>query len=257
MEGRAPRGVQQRRGDGHGRRQAAGVASTLHSHSRLFYPTQTICTCPKRSTTRTAGDSHSQPNAQPETSTDKLQVLTCQRRIPTGTTDLRVVSSLGPPQTLGHNTQVPYLSEENHDEDPELRVTASKTGPDADAIRAFVAERGRPVVHAALRTLVAEIHVGGPQQGGAGDAAAAPAEAAPAEAVAAAKQPPVAPAAAPAQPKKQQPKAPKSYTSLRLQETFQAAPRDLYECFTDARRVMAFTQVRMPRVSAAGSSPCG
>lgn len=130
--------------------------------------------------------------------------------------------------------QIPYLSEENHDEDPELRVTTASSTSDAEHIRQFFINEARPQIFKALQQLVQEIHAGGPQ--GAGPTSTAAPASLPKvtdhSSSAAAAKPAKAKAAA----------APKSYTSLQLKETFHASPQDLYECFTDARRIMAFTQ---------------
>ncbi|KAK2079203.1 hypothetical protein QBZ16_002894 [Prototheca wickerhamii] len=120
--------------------------------------------------------------------------------------------------TLGEGTKVkgeilvPYISEENHDEDPEVTVTVSaEAGADAKAAevaRGLVVDHGRPVVHRALATFVRELRAGAP--------AAAEAK--------------------PAAPQK------RDRRRIELRESFYASASDIYDCFTNGVRMQAYTQ---------------
>lgn len=147
--------------------------------------------------------------------------------------------------TLGEGTKVkgeilvPYISEENHDEDPEVTVTVSaEAGTDAKAAevaRGLVVDHGRPVVHRALATFVRELRAGGPvaKDGSAGEQAApaapAPAPAAPASTSAAAEAKPAA-------------QQKRDRRRIELRESFYASASDIYDCFTNGARMQAYTQ---------------
>lgn len=138
----------------------------------------------------------------------------------------------------------PYISEENHDEDPELLVTVTGGGAVADKMRVLIVDLGRPLIHKALATFVQELRAGGPMRGftppqqppnGTSPATVGPAAA-----------PAVAPATAPAAPPPaaSKPAKPPKTTghTIEMTESFYASEKDIYECFTDPRRIQAYTQ---------------
>lgn len=128
--------------------------------------------------------------------------------------------------------KAPYISEENHDEDPEVQVSVSSGGAVGEKVRALVVADGRPVVYKAVATFVADLRAGGPI---ARDGAGAGGEAAPAPK-------PSAPAPAPAAPDKPPPPKSSSFgRSIEITESFFASSADIYECFTDNNRVRAYT----------------
>lgn len=169
--------------------------------------------------------------------------------------------------TVTGEVRVPYLSEENHDEDPELQVAVSTDGPASQKLRGAILYHGKKVVHDAVATFVQELRAGGPMRdgaaqqpksapaqsvdaalagsGAAGVAAANGSSAAPAAATdAAAQQQPTAVAEAYKE-KVQEKKKEKEETSRHtvvIKERFFAGAAELFECFTSAPRIMAYTQ---------------
>ena len=132
---------------------------------------------------------------------------------------------------------LPYVSEENHDEDPELRVTTAAEGPAAAKVREAVLAGGKAAALAAIARYVAELRAGGPiRPGAAADGAAAPASAAAAAAA------PTAAAAPKPKPASAKAAAGGGGQRLELKEEFYCGARDVYECFTDPRKMSAFTQ---------------
>lgn len=159
--------------------------------------------------------------------------------------------------------QLPYLSEENHDEDPELQIYISNEVPGAKSVKSSI-HANRKVIFEKVHQFIKELRAGGPHAPGApaqapnGAAAGGgfrPAAAAPAGSSAPADS--AGPQAAtgtpvPAQSAKPKPAPqPKAATkrddggatqSLELTEKFYARPADIYEALTDERRLRAFTQ---------------
>ncbi|KAL4435457.1 hypothetical protein ABPG77_006219 [Micractinium sp. CCAP 211/92] len=149
--------------------------------------------------------------------------------------------------------RVPYISEENHDEDPEIQVAASSEGPAAQKLRGAILSHGKKVLHDALATFVKELRAGGPMRDGAAQPKAAAAKPADAAAGSGTSGEAAAPngggaaaargAAAPAgKPKEQGERGGGSGHSIELKERFFAGTAELYECFTVAPRMMAYTQ---------------
>lgn len=148
--------------------------------------------------------------------------------------------------------RVPYISEENHDEDPEVQVAASSEGAAAQKLRGAILSHGKKVLHDALATFVRELRAGGPMRDGAAQPKAGPAQpvdavagSSTAGATAAANGSAAAGAAAPAAAEKQEAPEEKrggSGHSIELKERFFAGASELYECFTVPPRMMAYTQ---------------
>jgi activator of HSP90 ATPase len=145
--------------------------------------------------------------------------------------------------------KVPYISEENHDEDPEVQISVSNGDGPAEKMRTLIVNQGRPLIYKAIATFVKELSVGGPLKPGSASAAAAEAAAVAAAstgsatdkatkdpAAAAASAVEAKTAAAPAAVKKNG-----SNRSIEITENYYASCKDLYECFTDTNRVRAFT----------------
>ncbi|KAI3425185.1 hypothetical protein D9Q98_008954 [Chlorella vulgaris] len=147
--------------------------------------------------------------------------------------------------------RLPYISEENHDEDPEIQVAASTQGPAAHKAREAILGSGKKVIFDAIATFVRELRAGGPAQSGAVQPKSAPAQsvdsaAAAAAAAAAGKAAGAPEAAAPvAAAEEEQPKVEKAAgtgNTIELKEKFFAGAAELYECFTVPPRMMAYSQ---------------
>ncbi|KAK9829498.1 hypothetical protein WJX72_006227 [[Myrmecia] bisecta] len=137
----------------------------------------------------------------------------------------------------------PYISDENADEDPEVRVSTSSQGSAEQRVKDAVLTKGKKVLYDSIRQFVAELRRGGTISSDANQAApnrtaqqSQPAAAAPQQAAQQAQQ---------AQPEKTHEKKQQKADgtqAIELEERFYARPSDLYECFTNAHRVQGFTQ---------------
>ncbi|KAM0904149.1 hypothetical protein ACQ4PT_018199 [Festuca glaucescens] len=145
--------------------------------------------------------------------------------------------------------EVPYLADENADEDPELRITVR--GDDSPLARrakdAFIA-RGKPLVLEKIREYVATMSKGGPAKDEL-DAkkiptkAAAAATGGTATAPASAVKEVAAPAPAPAaKEKKAKGKEKEGFKIIEMTEKFNCRSKDMYEILMDENRWKGFTQ---------------
>ncbi|KAL6661296.1 hypothetical protein ACP70R_000680 [Stipagrostis hirtigluma subsp. patula] len=141
--------------------------------------------------------------------------------------------------------EVPYLADENADEDPDLRVTVrgEETPLARRAKDAFLA-RGKPLVLEKIREYVAAMAKGGPARDELESkktptkAAAAPGGTAPAPAPAAKKD-----EAAPApKEKKAKGKDKEGFKTIEMTEKFYCRAKDMYEILMDENRWRGFTQ---------------
>ncbi|KAK9822585.1 hypothetical protein WJX74_007697 [Apatococcus lobatus] len=133
--------------------------------------------------------------------------------------------------------EFPYISEENHDEDPEVLVSTSGTGAAEAKLKQELLSR-KQVLFDKIAIFVKELRAGGP-------ACQEPAASAPAAEVAR----PVSKAAEAmsAVPKAAAVEKPSVASSsgrhdITLQEQFYARPADLFDCFTNPQRIMGYTQ---------------
>ncbi|RMZ55348.1 hypothetical protein APUTEX25_003486 [Auxenochlorella protothecoides] len=129
--------------------------------------------------------------------------------------------------------KLPYISEENHDEDPEVLVSLKEESKAGQAVRDLIVKHGRP--------FVSELRAGGPVTKGGSEAASDNGAASAARGAAPAATS-AAPAATDAPAASGSGRAPRDRRRIELTERFYASAQDIYECFTDARRVLAFTQ---------------
>ena len=164
-------------------------------------------------------------------------------------------------EVLG-SIQFPYIAEENHDEDPEIRVVI--TGKLASSVEEqrikqvllTSTRKGHPSLLRPMETLVREIHAGVPAQrqpkAGEGEKltavtpAAAPA-AAPKALEESVREEEARQAKEMARKKLEQEKMRKADEArgtkrITMTESFYASARDIYECFTVVPRVCAFTR---------------
>ncbi|OEL24262.1 hypothetical protein BAE44_0014719 [Dichanthelium oligosanthes] len=143
--------------------------------------------------------------------------------------------------------EVPYLADENADEDPDLRVTVrgDETPLARRAKDAFLA-RGKPLVLEKIREFVAAMAEGGPAKDELESkkaTAKAAAAAAPGAAVPAAKKEEVTPAPAPAaKEKKAKGKDKEGFKTIEMTEKFYCRAKDIYEILMDENRWKGFTQ---------------
>ncbi|KAG1334226.1 activator of 90 kDa heat shock protein ATPase [Cocos nucifera] len=140
--------------------------------------------------------------------------------------------------------EVPYLADENADEDPEVKITVrDDDGPVGARIKdAFIA-KGKPLVLEKIRAYVQAMAKGGPAKDelevkkapSAAGKAASPAPGAEGKAA------PAAPAAGNAAAVKKE-KVREGFKTITLTEKFNCRARDLYEILMDGNRWKGFTQ---------------
>ncbi|KAJ1268788.1 hypothetical protein BS78_07G160600 [Paspalum vaginatum] len=140
--------------------------------------------------------------------------------------------------------EVPYLADENADEDPELRVTVR--GDDTPLARrakdAFLA-RGKPLVLERIREFVAAMAKGGPAKDELESKKTPAKEAAPGAAAPPVKGDAAAPAPAPAaKEKKAKGKDKEGFKTIEMTEKFYCRAKDMYEILMDENRWKGFTQ---------------
>ncbi|RLN05137.1 uncharacterized protein C2845_PM13G19610 [Panicum miliaceum] len=137
--------------------------------------------------------------------------------------------------------EVPYLADENADEDPDLRVTVrgDETPFARRAKDAFLA-RGKPLVLEKIREFVAAMAKGGPAKDEL-ESKKTPGKAAAPAAPAAKKEEAPAPAPA-AKEKKAKGKDKEGFKTIEMTEKFYCRAKDIYEILMDENRWKGFTQ---------------
>lgn len=135
--------------------------------------------------------------------------------------------------------RVPYISEENHDEDPEVNVTVSTDGKvdakSAETARELVVKHGRSIVHQTLARFVKELREGGPVAKEDGSSAAEPAPAL-------RSAPSTSEPAATAKPATRASQRGRDRRRIEIKESFYASASDIYDCFTNGAKMQAYTQ---------------
>jgi len=144
-------------------------------------------------------------------------------------------------ETWTGEVKAPYISEENHDEDPEVTVSVTGSGGESEKIRSLVVRDGRPVMYKFIAQFVDELRKGGrcddgsntndTNEGADGSAAVQAKESNGRDDMV----------------KESRAKALKSSVSkiekrsLEIKEQYYASARDVYQCFTDTAKVRAYT----------------
>ncbi|DBB12392.1 hypothetical protein WJX82_000894 [Trebouxia sp. C0006] len=140
--------------------------------------------------------------------------------------------------------QLPYISDENADEDPELTVSLTDEGSAQQRLKQAFVNKGKKEIFKAVAQFVKEIQAGGPVKKS-GDASAQPDKPTAVKATSTSGTAPSQANGAAASSKAKSKPAAKSDSgthTIDLQETFYARPHDIYECFTQAGKIQAFTQ---------------
>lgn len=137
---------------------------------------------------------------------------------------------------------VPYLADENADEDPEIKVSVAEgAGPAGTRLRDAVVSKGRPLIAEALRVFVKEFAAGGAAKDEVKGAVPAAPSAKPSSASAGVS---TSGASSKGEAEKgAEQKGGKTGTkSIKMTQKFYCRARDVYETLLDERRVKAFTQ---------------
>ncbi|KAG8087443.1 hypothetical protein GUJ93_ZPchr0010g10414 [Zizania palustris] len=139
--------------------------------------------------------------------------------------------------------EVPYLADENADEDPDVRVTVrGEDGPLARRAKDAFLARGKPLILEKIREYVAAMANGGPAKDEV-DSKKTPTKAAGATGGTVAAPAPAAKEEAPAvKEKKTKGKEKEGFKTIEMTEKFYCRAKDIYEILMDENRWKGFTQ---------------
>ncbi|CAL5423526.1 unnamed protein product [Camellia sinensis] len=129
--------------------------------------------------------------------------------------------------------EIPYISDENADEDPEIRVSVKDEGPIGKRLKEAFMAKGKPFVLEQVRVYVSAMANGGPAKDELD--VKKPAKKA-AEAAALAPPPPVAVVKEEGKKKKRE-----GFKTISMTEKFSCRAKDLYEIIMDENRWKGFT----------------
>ncbi|CAM8890031.1 hypothetical protein QQ045_025846 [Rhodiola kirilowii] len=133
------------------------------------------------------------------------------------------------------NVEIPYIADENADEDPEIRITVRDDGPIGRRLKEAMATKGKELILEKVRVYVDTMAKGGPAKDNL-EVKKAPAKSGNSTSVA-------APAANSAEAcKKLNKEDKKGFKTITLTEKFSCRARDLYEILMDDNRWKGFTQ---------------
>ena len=161
-------------------------------------------------------------------------------------------------QTVSGQIKMPYISEENHDEDPEVQIVTANEGPESQKVKDAIRSNLSKSIYPGIAIFVKELNEGGPLLTSSSSApkpplndqstASKPSNGQTTSSVTTTSTTTgtttitgtvstISTKAASAKKKDDGVR-----TSLRLEEKFYASARDIYECITDPRRIQAYTQ---------------
>ncbi|KAK9123123.1 hypothetical protein Sjap_012725 [Stephania japonica] len=135
----------------------------------------------------------------------------------------------------------PYIADENHDEDPEVRITVKDDGPIGRALKDAFLNKGKPLILEKVRVFVEAMAKGGPAKGEL-EAKKKNASSTNSTANSATNSINSAVAAAPARMEKKVRKEREGFKAISMTERFNCRGRDLYEILMDENRWKGFTQ---------------
>lgn len=145
----------------------------------------------------------------------------------------------GTPLALVTGTvELPYVADENADEEPELKVSVKEDSPAAQRMREAFRAKGRPMVQSKIAQFVKEMAVGGPAKDELEKRATA-AKAAPEKT---GTKPSAGTESIKIQAPAPKPKVKEGFKTITVTEKFYCRPRDLYEILLDENRWKGFTQ---------------
>ncbi|KAG2686914.1 hypothetical protein I3760_09G028400 [Carya illinoinensis] len=133
--------------------------------------------------------------------------------------------------------EIPYISDENADEDPELKVSVKDEGPIGRRLKDAMLSKGKPLILEKVRVYVQSMAKGGPAKDELEVKKVAPkAQSATSSAAAA------APATKPKESVVEKKEAKKGFKTITLTEKFSCRARDMFEILMDENRWKGFTQ---------------
>uniref|UniRef100_A0A2P2M796 Uncharacterized protein MANES_09G037400 n=1 Tax=Rhizophora mucronata TaxID=61149 RepID=A0A2P2M796_RHIMU len=137
--------------------------------------------------------------------------------------------------------EVPYLSDENADEDPEIKVTVKDDGPLGKRLKEAMLAKGKPLIEEKIRIYVQSMAKGGPAKDELETKKVTAAPKVQSTAVVAGKKDGYATAAA-VEKKERKKESKKGFKSISVTEKFSCRARDMFEIFMDENRWKGFTQ---------------
>uniref|UniRef100_A0A7N0TXT9 Activator of Hsp90 ATPase AHSA1-like N-terminal domain-containing protein n=1 Tax=Kalanchoe fedtschenkoi TaxID=63787 RepID=A0A7N0TXT9_KALFE len=137
------------------------------------------------------------------------------------------------------SVEIPYIADENADEDPELRFTVRDDGPVGRRLKEAMAAKGKGLILEKVRVYVESMAKGGPAAAKDENLQVKKAAAAP---TSSANNAAAASNNAAEAPKKAKKEEKKGFKSITLTEKFSCRARDLYEILMDENRWKGFTQ---------------
>ncbi|KAK9290392.1 hypothetical protein L1049_008561 [Liquidambar formosana] len=136
------------------------------------------------------------------------------------------------------SVEIPYIADENADEDPELRVSVRDEGPIGKRLKEAMVTKGKPLILEKVRVYVETMAKGGPAK-----------DELEVKKVSSSSKAAAAPVAEPAksevkkEPKKEAKKeGKKGFKTITLTEKFSCRAKDLFEIMMDENRWKGFTQ---------------
>ncbi|KAI6696659.1 hypothetical protein NL676_016778 [Syzygium grande] len=140
--------------------------------------------------------------------------------------------------------EIPYIADENADEDPEVRVLVKDDGPIGRRLKEAMVSRGKPVILEKVRVYVESMARGGPAREDLETKKVAPKSqvSSPAAAAAAADAAAEKKEAAAAEKKEAKKKKKEGFKTISMTEKFSCRARDMYEILMDENRWKGFTQ---------------
>ncbi|KAJ8754458.1 hypothetical protein K2173_005619 [Erythroxylum novogranatense] len=133
------------------------------------------------------------------------------------------------------SVEVPYISDENADEDPEIRITVKDEGPVGKRLKEAMLSKGKGLIEEKIRVYVQSMAKGGPCKDELETKKIAPKKDTVATAL---KDPPVVVP----EKKGEKKESKKGFKTVSMTEKFNCRARDLYEILMDDNRWRGFTQ---------------
>ncbi|KAL2320872.1 hypothetical protein Fmac_029841 [Flemingia macrophylla] len=137
---------------------------------------------------------------------------------------------------------IPYISDENADEDPEVKVTVNDQGPIGNRIKDAVISKGKPLILDKVRVWVQAMARGGPVKDELDTKKVAPPPPSSSSSAEATKAAPSAAAPPPAKKEAKKEETKKGRKSISMTEKFNCRAKDLFEILMDENRWKGFTQ---------------
>ncbi|KAG2488227.1 hypothetical protein HYH03_013220 [Edaphochlamys debaryana] len=145
---------------------------------------------------------------------------------------------------------LPHVGDDNHDEDPEVRIVTDSNSPEAERLKAAIHANGKRPLLDAIHVFVKELRAGGPvltetdngQPSTANGTDGQPSSAANGKAAAEREKEKLREAAAAKAAAAEKKAAARAEGKIKLESKFHCRPQDLFECFVVQGRVCAFTQ---------------